>query len=103
MNLFHPDTAMVLSLVLSVFIPLLSSLLGRAHWPSEVLGIFTLAISTVNGFFTEWSESSNSHHYDWKTALGIALGSFVFASLGRIVLWVGTKTDAQLLAVGSKA
>lgn len=101
MNVFHPDTAFILSLVLSVFIPLVSSLLGRAHWPGEVLGILTALISGANGFFTEWAESSRLHHYDWRTALGLALGSFVVASLGRVILWAGTRTDAKILAFPS--
>ena len=97
MDLFHPSTAVILALILSVFIPLVSSLLSRTHWPSEVTGILTLTIATANGFFTEWAQSSDSGHYDWKTALGIAIYSFVIAVVGRLALWKGTQTDATIL------
>lgn len=89
------NTATIISLIVSVIIPLLSSLLGRAHWPSEVLGILTLVLATVNGFFTEWQASDR---FDWRHALLLAVGSFVVAVLSRYGLWKGTRTDAKVLA-----
>lgn len=103
MNLFHPDTSIIISLIISVVLPLLSSLLSKAHWPAEVAGIITLALSTANGFFTEWAQSSSGPGtFDWRDALGLALSSFIIAALGRLVLWRNTEIDAKLLAIGSR-
>jgi hypothetical protein len=100
-NILHPDTALILSLFVSLFIPLLSSLLAKSHWDGAVIGMLTLVLTTANGFLTEWSLSNDAGHYDWKTALGITLYSFLFAVFGRLALWKNTRLDAKLLAVGS--
>jgi hypothetical protein len=96
------DTAFLLSMSLSFVIPLLSSLLSRTHWPSEVTALLTLAIAAVNGFLTESAQSSDVNHYNWKHALMIALGSWIVAVLARLGIWQGTKTDAKALAIGSR-
>lgn len=95
------DTATVLLLCISVVIPLLSSLLAKQHWPSELVGILTLLLSTLGGFLVEWQKAGSSFHF--RTALGLALTSFIVAVFGRLGLWKGTQTDAKLLAVGSKS
>jgi len=94
------NTATIISLIVSVLIPLLSSLLGRAHWPSEVLGILTLVLATANGFFTEWSQTTGG--FDWKHALLLSVGSFILAVLSRYGLWKDTRTDAKILAFPQK-
>lgn len=96
------DTSTVLMVATSVLIPLLSSLLSRAHWPSEVTGLLTLLIAAASGFLTDWYAAPNATHYDWKTAAVLAGVAYLTAVLARIQLWAGTKTDAKLLAVGSK-
>ena len=93
------DTAFVLSMLTSVVIPLITSFLGRQHWGAW-LGFITLAIATLNGFLTEWAQSSDRNHYDWKHALLIALGSYLFAVMGRLNIWKGTEIDRKALAVG---
>jgi len=94
------NTAVIISLVVSVVIPLFSSLLSRTHWPSEVTGLLTVALATANGFFTQWSQTTDE--FQWKSALLLSLGSFLVAVAKRVALWRGTQTDAKLLAVGSK-
>lgn len=94
-------TAGVISLIVSVVIPLLSSLLAKAHWPGEVVGILTLLIAAANGFFTEWAQAGSG--FNWRHALLLAVASFVVAVLSRYGLWKGTVTDGKALAFPSKA
>ena len=101
--IFHFDTATILALLVSIVIPLVSTLLMKAHWPVDVMSYLTIVLAAINGFVTEWAQSPNANHYDWKTAVGISLSSLVVALISRRGLWVGTKTDAKLAAVGSKA
>lgn len=99
MNIYF-NTATIVSLIVSVIIPLVSSLLARSHWPGEVLGILTLVLAAANGFFTEWADAGSG--FDWKHGLLPTVGSFVVAVLGRFGLWKDTGTDAKILAFGSR-
>lgn len=102
MNLLHWDTAQTLAVVLSFVIPALSALLARGKVPANVAGVLTLLISAIGGFATEWADSSNSTHYDWKTAAGVAAFSYAVAVLSHFGLWKGTETHNALLAAGNK-
>lgn len=102
-NLFHVDTASMLAIFLSVIIPFISSLVSKSHWDSFWTGVVTMVIAAANGFVTTWADSPTPNHYDWYNALGISLGSLVVAFLTRQVALQGTRMDAKLVAVGSKA
>lgn len=103
MNIFHPDTTTVLYILASIVIPFVTSLVAQAHWDGFVLGLISLALSTVNGFVTTWADSSHANHYNWQTAVTASLFSFAIAFLARRQLLKDTKVDAKLLAVGSTA
>jgi hypothetical protein len=92
--------ALLLFLLVSVVLPLVSSLLTTTKMPDEVRGILTLVLAGVTGTVTEWAKSGDG--FDWRTAVKTALVAFVIAVAGRVALWRGTKTDGKLLAVGSK-
>lgn len=96
MNLLHLDLAQILGLIVSVVIPLVSALLSRAHWPQEITGILTLAVSTADGFLTEWAHAGSS--WDWKPALGQTIITFFLAVAAHYGVWKGTQTSAKLLA-----
>jgi hypothetical protein len=98
MNLTNTTT--ILALVISIVLPLLSSLLSKPHWPAEIAGIITLALSTATGFLTEWANAGGDYH--WQTALETTLVSFGIAVLGRTGLWRNTVLDSLLLSVGAK-
>ena len=102
MNLFHPDTALILSITLSVFIPLLSAAIRWRKLPADLVGVLTLVISAINGFVTEWAESSDVNHYDWRTALGIMLYSLIFAVAAHYGFWKNTSITNNLLVLGTK-
>lgn len=101
MNLFHWDTATTLAVVLSFVIPALSAAAARGKIPANVAGGITLVVAALNGFFTEWADSSSATHYDWKSAAGIALFSLGVAILSHYGLWKGTDTEGHLLAIGN--
>jgi hypothetical protein len=102
MNILAPNTALILALVVSIVIPLVAALLTRAKIPANVTGVITMFLAAVNGFATEWAQSSNATHYDWKSAAGISLFSFIVAVASHYGVWKSTTLEAQLLAVGSK-
>ena len=100
LNLLTLDGTTIIGLILSLFIPLLTSLLAKAHWPTEIQSIITIALGTATGFFTEWADAGTT--FDWKTALGLSLGSLLIAIAARYGFWRETPLDAKLLSVGSK-
>jgi hypothetical protein len=96
MNFFDPSTAMIVGLIVSVVIPLLSALLTRAHWPTEVVGLLTVLLATANGFFTEWANAGD--RFRWQVALSTAIVSYVLAVAAHYGIWKGTSTEARALA-----
>jgi len=90
-SVFHPDTAIVLAIVLSWAIPALSALVARTH---VMAGFLTLLIAAVNGFVSQWAAAPDVAHYDWKSALLVALVSFLVAVGGHYGLWKGPLADA---------
>ena len=103
-NLTHLNPALVAGFVVSVIIPAVSSLVGRQHWRhlGFRLGLITLALSTLDGFFSQWAATPDGTPFAWRAALGAAATSYLIAVLARLNLWKGTTVDAALLAVGSK-
>lgn len=89
-------TATVLAFMTSVFMPLVSALISRSHWPEKVEGYITLVLATANGFLTEWAVSPDADHYDWKKALVITFISLTLAVLGRLGFWKGTDLTQAL-------
>lgn len=102
MNIFVWNTATSLAVVLSFVIPALSALLAKGKVPANVAGALTALIAAINGFFTGWANSSSLTHYNWKTAAGIAIFSYLVAVASHYGLWKGTATESKLLAVGNK-
>jgi uncharacterized membrane-anchored protein len=98
--MLHLHTATVIALLISTVLPLVSSLVTTVHMPPEVAGIVTLLLATVTGFLTEWHEAGDG--FRWQTAAGLAALSFLTAAVARARIWIGSRTDAKLLAVGSK-
>lgn len=92
-------TALIIFAVVSLLIPLLSSLLVKAHWPAEVAGLLTLVLATANGLLTQWADQGSA--FNWHAALSAAFVSLIIAFQARARIWLGSKTDAKALAVGS--
>lgn len=100
LDLTHVDPAIVAAYLVSVVIPGVTSLLGRAHWDGFRLGLITVALSFANGVLSTLAAAGNG--LPWKEALSTALASYLVATLARVGLWKNTRVDSQLLAVGSK-
>lgn len=90
------STATVLAVAISYFMPLVSALVSLPHWSQTVEGYITLVLATANGFLTEWANTSDASHYDWKKALVLAGVSLAVAIAGRIGLWKKTPLSAAL-------
>lgn len=103
MNIFVWNTATSLAVVLSFVIPLLSALLAKGKVPANVAGALTMLIAAINGFVTSWVNSGHLNNYDWKTAAGVAIFSYLVAVASHYGLWKGTDTQNKALAVGNKA
>lgn len=89
---------LILLAVVSYFLPLVSSLLAKQHWPVEVLGLLTTLLAAVAGFVTEWAHADAA--FDWRKAAAAALGSWLVAAVARRQTWAGSRIDAKLLAAG---
>ena len=98
--MIHLDTATIIALAIALVIPAVSSLLSKVHWPKEVVGLITLALSALNGFLTEWAKSPSN--FDWKSGLLLTVASFAIAIASRYGILKDTKLDAKLLSVGSQ-
>lgn len=72
--LFAPNLAGVLSLALTVILPLLAALFMRASWSTAAKGLVLLAVAAVKAFLEAWAAA---------TADGVA---FNFAETGYAVL-----------------
>ena len=95
--------ALGLFIVVSVVLPLVSSLLVKVEWVTkhpEIGGIVTLLLSAVTGLLTEALKAGDG--FAWKPAIYAAAVAFVFAAIGRARLWVGSTADRKALNVGSK-
>jgi hypothetical protein len=95
--------ALALFIIVSIVLPLVSSLLVKNEWVTthpEIGGILTLLLSAVTGVLTEALKAGNG--FAWKPAVLAAVVAFVLAAIGRARLWVGSTADRKALNVGSK-
>lgn len=91
-------TALVLSIVVSVFIPLVAALLTRSKWSKEVTGYLSLLLSAISGFCVEWAQASDISHFNWKVAALNAIVAYVVAVSAHVGAWTKTSVEASLHA-----
>jgi hypothetical protein len=89
-------TSTYVLLAVSWLFPLLSNLVARQHWPTEIVGIATLVISTVGGFVSEYFQDPSHQH--WSNAVGKAFLAYVLAAAAHEKIWKNTTTDRKTLA-----
>jgi hypothetical protein len=90
----------VIAFIASTIIPAFSAWVVREHWDSSITGVVTLGLSTADGFFSEWAKDGDS--FNWKYAIGIALGSWAIAAITQSKILSGTQLEAWLLASDSR-
>lgn len=91
--LFSPSLAGVLSLALTIVLPLLAALLMRSRWSALQKGLVLLALATVKAFLEAWIGAADSGgHFDlWRVLyadvinFGIAVGAYVGLLKGTAV------------------
>lgn len=98
----HNLTAVAVVFVAGYFLPFLTSLIAKQHWSGATMGLVTTVLSAVTGFFGEWASSTDIEHWDWRAALGLAVGALATSLLSRALVLRGTPLDAKLLAIGSR-
>lgn len=89
----------LVGVLLSVFAPVLSSLIAKEHWDQSITGALTLLISTAVGFFTEWGHAGGD--FNWRTAAAASLLSWAVAIAAHSKILSVTDLGAKLLALGS--
>jgi hypothetical protein len=101
MNLFnflHGDTALVLAVLSGLVQPFFSALLTKA--PSFLTGALTALQAALAGFLAEWA--ANPDRFDWKQALGTALGAWLVAVVTHKSVLDGTHVQRRLHKSGVK-
>ena len=90
----------IIALIASVIIPGFSAAVVKEHWDASITGILTIALSTADGFFTEWAKDGSD--FNWKLGVGIAIGSWIIAAITQSKVLSGTQFEAWLLSLGSR-
>lgn len=91
-------TALVLSIVVSVFIPLVAALFTRGKWSREITGYISLGLSALSGFCVEWSQASDISHFNWKAAALNAIVAYTVAVAAHLGAWNKTTVETSLHA-----
>lgn len=103
MNLdIHNLTAVAVVFIAGYFLPFITSLVSKQHWSGATMGLVTTILSAITGFFGEWASSPDIEHFDWRSALALALGALATSLLSRYLVLIHTELDAKLLAIGSR-
>ncbi len=73
--LFEPSLAGLLSLTLTIILPLLAALLMKASWPAFKKGITLLLIASVKAFVEAWiGHIESGEYFDlWRTLYAVLI------------------------------
>jgi hypothetical protein len=101
--LFEASPAGVLSLVLTVILPLLAALLMKASWSAFRKGLVLLFLAAVKAFLEAWlgAETSGEMFNAWQAAYA-ALVNFGIAVAVYFGLLKGTATQQAAINSGLK-
>ncbi len=99
--LFEPSLAGVLSLALTILLPLLAALLMKSSWSAFRKGLVLLALATVKAFLEAWLGATNSgEHFDlWRTFYADVI-NFGIAVAAYFGLLKGTATQRAAISGG---
>lgn len=98
---FDPSLASLLSLVVTVLLPLVAGLVTRRHWPKQAQFFILLSVVGVKVVLELWLTALNTNEvFDWRSAIYGTLGNMVFAVLAYYGLWKGTPVQQRALDGG---
>jgi hypothetical protein len=101
--LFEPSLAGLLSLLLTVVLPLLAALLMKSHWSAFQKGLVLLLLATVKAFVESWIGAVDSgENFDLARVLYADLVNFGIAVVAYLGLLKGTAVQQSALDSGVK-
>lgn len=101
--LFEPSLAGLLSLILTIILPLLAGLLMKSSWSAFQKGIVLLALATIKAFVEAWIGAVNSgEQFDLWRILYADLINFGVAVAAYVGLLKGTAVQQSAINAGVK-
>ena len=101
--LFEPSLAGLLSLILTIILPLLAALLMRSRWSAFQKGLVLLLLATVKAFVEAWIGAVDSgEHFDFARVLYADLVNFSIAVVAHVGLLRGTAVQQSAIQSGVK-
>ncbi len=101
--LFEPSLAGLLSLIVTVLLPLLAALLMKSRWSAFQKGLVLLAMATAKTFFEAWLGSVNAGEtFDLWRVLYADVINFGIAVAAYFGLYRDTKVQQAALRSGVK-
>jgi hypothetical protein len=99
--LFESSLAGVLSLVLTVILPVLAAVLMKSGWSAFQKGLVLLAVSALKAFIEAWIGAATSGEvFQWADTLYSVLINFGIAVVAYLGLLKGTSIQQSALATG---
>ncbi len=99
--LFEPSLAGLLSLALTIVLPLLAALLMKSSWSAFTKGLILLALATVKAFLEAWVGANTSHEsFDLARVLYADLVNFGIAVVSYMGLLRGTSVQQAAISSG---
>ncbi len=99
--LFESSLAGVLSLVLTVILPILAAVLMKSSWSAFQKGLVLLAMAAVKAFLEAWIGAATSGEvFQWANTLYSVLVNFGIAVVAYVGLLKNTSIQQSALAAG---
>lgn len=99
--LFEPSLAGILSLLLTIVLPLLAALLMKSSWSPFQKGLVLLLFATVKAFIEAWVGANTSHeHFDFARVIYADLINFGIAVVAYVGLLKNTAVQQSAIASG---
>ena len=96
-----PTLAGLLSLAITILLPILAALLMRASWTAFRKGLVLLAFSAIKAVLEAWLAATDAHtHFNWVTTLYSVLVQFVLAVVAYVGLLKQTSVQQAALRGG---
>lgn len=96
-----PTLGGLLSLLLTIVLPLAAALFMRTHWSALRKGLVLLALSAVKGILEAWVAANDATaHFNWTATLYSVGVQFTLAVVAYVGLWKGTTVQQAAINAG---